>query len=143
MRKCFSDYCNQSCHRSVLLNFYTQMKSTDEEIEKAAKEYAEQYMDSQVGKEHIALACADFAKWARDQQPKLKPLVWDWQNRIDGIVWVAPVGNFGSYTIWLPDTSDSPEIRLNGIRVSYCDNFEHGVQLAQADYERRINELYL
>lgn len=42
----------------------------EEDIEKAAKKYAEQYMDGLVGQDHIAAACADFARWALSQPQK-------------------------------------------------------------------------
>lgn len=109
------------------------MKLTDEEIEKAAKEYAEQYMDSQVGKEHIALACADFTKWARDQQPKLKPMPWEYDEPFDW--WIAET-SFGQYIVRTRVTTPDKKF-IN------CNDFDHGKQLAQADYERRINELYI
>lgn len=117
---------------------------TDEEIEKHAREIAEGFGGS-FSRTAYELT-GEAANWARDQQPKLKTLEWFQTNRNTikaqtpiAVYWVyhSMVNGKDKFTWnfqYLDDKFYAPQD---------CDSEEHGKQLAQADYEKRINELYL
>src|SRR6478672_862919 len=113
---------------------------TDEEIEKAASEHSEPIK----GPTHSGFAQHDFivgAKWARDQQPKLKTLEWRTSFRGDGRGSFSSADTpFITYEVTNDDALCSWGI--SGFATRICDNVDHGKQLAQADYENRVNKLY-
>jgi len=112
---------------------------TDEEIEKESTVHPITTTDARKG-------FVFGAKWARDQQPKLKTLEWFQTNRntikaqtLVAVYWVyhSMVNGKDKFTWnfqYLDDKFYAPQD---------CDSEEHGKQLAQADYEKRVNELYV
>lgn len=110
---------------------------TDEDIEKAARRACDGIEDE----DQLMYALKDFkrgAKWVRDQQPKLKTLEdfgWSKNNYAS-----TPIGK---YEVWRGSLTDMFFWRLVDRTSCGCDSIDHGKQLAQADYEKRVNELYV
>jgi len=106
---------------------------TDEEIEKFAIEYGGNHAETPRTIDAIMVG----ANWARDQQPKLKTLGWEERESsllcevigCDYEIWE----NIGGYFLRINPGCYT----LKGKSIADCK------QLAQADYERRINELYI
>jgi hypothetical protein len=109
---------------------------TDEQIEKWTRDYSDNMGDDPIEVSDLRQACTECAKWARDQQPKLKTLEWITMN--PGF---RAHTSFGIYIIM--------EIKKGGFyfdfhgELTFCNSIDDCKQLAQADYERRINELYI
>lgn len=110
---------------------------TDEEIDQFAHKLIDNYgliIDHQ---DPFYAGITEGAKWARDQQPKLKTLEWEERESsllceiigCDYEIW----GNIGGYFLRINPGCYT----LKGKSIADCK------QLAQADYERRINELYI
>lgn len=110
---------------------------TDEEIEKEA--------------EWINIlernAFRTVAKWARDLQPKLKTLEWE---EVSQSIWFSASTPFGAYNVFFAPEKDGLSNqwfwywRWAADRESIlCESKQTGMQLAQADYEKRVNELYV
>lgn len=109
---------------------------TDEDIEKYATERSKQ-VDPIFGIA-VFISVKDGAKWVRDQQPKLKTLEdfgWSKNNYAS-----TPIGK---YEVWRGSLTDMFFWRLVDRTSCGCDSIDHGKQLAQADYEKRVNELYV
>jgi hypothetical protein len=116
------------------------MKPTDEQIEKFAIEYGGNHAETPRTIDAVMVG----AKWARDQQPKLKPLVWHkakdvykWQSKTDIGLWYA-VSERWTFCYKAQHFSEHDII----VSKLPCDSEDHGKQLTQADYEKRVNELY-
>lgn len=107
---------------------------TDEEIEKFIRPL------SMLPTPQTVAIVTEVIKWSRDQQPKLKMPEWiRGRNLVSKVPW-------GSYTIY--DEVDGVTLQFHdwsktGYKTKKCKSVDHGKQLAQADYERRINELYI
>lgn len=110
---------------------------TDEDIEKAARDYAESFKTGEWFENIRVDAGIHCAKWVRDQQPKLKTLDnWGWQENLV----ITPIA---IYEVFYNRRTNEYKWRKTGTKAQVCDSIDHGKQLAQADYERRINELYI
>jgi len=109
---------------------------TDEEIEKEAiRRFPDMNINHEYswGKREGFIECG---KWARDQQPKLKPMPWEFDKAFD--VWRASTA-VGEYRV----RESLNRVVLPGPIFLDCTDVDHGKQLAQSDYERRINEIYI
>lgn len=110
---------------------------TDEEIRKEA--------DSRPVGSIMRHSFSEGAKWVCDQQPKLKPL--EWQEDDEPVkfkkYFIAETPFGTSYCVFQNRRGKFYCDYGPNIFAEDCDSIDHGKQLAQADYERRINELYI
>lgn len=117
---------------------------TNDQIEKAAAAYVN---DEDGNNPHSFIQYPAFyegAKWARDQQ-KLKTLEWNSVAYASdgGSHVIAASISFGFYAVTFHYGSNTYTWSYNDGKEHPCDDFDHGKQLAQADYEKRVNELYI
>lgn len=118
---------------------------TDEEIEKEAiRRFPDMNINHEYswGKREGFIECG---KWVRDQQSKRKTLNWEITPRGVTPFYAKAEISFGTYEVAYNDSlwgKDFWTWSYNGHSEKCMDKYE-AFKLAQADYERRINELYI
>jgi hypothetical protein len=116
-------------------------RPTDEEIEKELNRQLRSW-DTHVGISAGEAYINGFkacAKWARDQQPKFKPLEWIQMGN-----WIMECRSpFGSYFIVQRDGRILLELAGQPGLYESVASIDAAKDKAQSDYERRINELYI
>lgn len=124
----------------------------DEDIEKYALEFCSKYISTYDVHDVInyKLGIIDGAKWARDQQPKLKTLEeWGWFRTSEGQYKVHVAVDYFDIWYFVYEEDDQWYYATAGEKWTrdgkgiWAESKEQAMQLAQTDYERRINELYI